>query len=1152
MIFSTLGRIRPGMKFVFAGLVLNLFMLAALAQTASPFNLPLFFEANKDQTQFLSHGNGYEFLVSATGAQITLRKSDTGLAAVRMEFPGANPQAEIRGNGELTGKINYLIGNDPAKWQTGLPTFSRVQISEIYPGINLVFHGNQNQLEYDFTIAPGANPNIVRIHFDGVDKISLTPQGGLALKIGAHEFCQSAPDIYQTIDGVQKSIAGGYKILDARTAAFEIGDYDHSLPLVIDPVLNYSTFFGGNLNTEAWAVALCTNSSDGATNGNGAIYIAGETSSKQFSTFGVVQTNFGGGIFLGDAFVAKFTNPATNLMYLTYLGGNGDDVAAGLAVDGAGNAFISGGTSSTNFPVKNALYTNIPSVYSARFGFQPGSAFVSELGPSGTNLVYSTYLGGSSQNLAESIAIDSADNAYVVGYTYSTNFPVTPATALQKGFLGTNNTTFLNYNAFVTEIASNDAGLVYSTYLGGTNADVAESVAVDASNYVYVAGVTASFNFPVWNEPTNLPFASRLNGATNQYFDGQFDAFVTKFPPLSGIISRATLTNTPDSYSTFLGGTNSDGAFGVAADASGCAYVTGWTCSTNFPLLYPNNPSNSPPPGLSSFLVTNGFSIPIGVTNTFLTKISADGSTIDYSAVFGAQGDDIGYKVAVDSAGNAFVIGSETSTNFPTVNSFGPLSATNSSGAYYIYGISDVFVTAFNTNCSAVLYSVLLGGNITPFGLGSSLGYGIALDSADNAYITGQTSATNFPTVGAPIFSLYGTNFDNGAFINGTNDAFLSEIVFAPSAPTILSAPVSLTNGVGETASFTVTASDSTPLLYQWQFTNAIGANATIFTNLFNGGNISGVGSNVLTITNVTTNNAGTYDVAVSYGGGVTNLSATLTVIPSPFITSTTLSNQIVGVSSTVTFGLTAFGQPPLHYQWTLNGNNVTNNVRISGATTNTLVITDAQTNDSGTYEITVTNAFGIYTNYASLTVVPQPLIIIPITNLTVGLGATVTFALTAIGAPPLNYNWQFNGTTLTNGGQFSGAATNTLVITGTIANDSGTYEVTVTNAFGSTNSTAVLTVLSAPQFVNFTPASGGIANGLNLNIIGGTNAGLYDLFSTTNLLIPATNWNDLGFLDVNNQGVASFVLPTNFFNPYAPQEFFILISTNIGETNFP
>src|SRR5580698_3656229 len=232
----------------------------------------------------------------------------------------------------MIGKINYLIGNDSSKWHTGLSTFGNVQVTELYPGINLVFHGNQRQLEYDFAIAPGANPNVIKMQFQGVDKISTTPSGDLVLKIGSSEVRQPKPEIYQTISGSRKTIAGGYKILDSRTVAFEIAGYDHTRPLIIDPVLGYSTFFGGNVSDTAWVMALDTNN---------CIYIAGETFSTKFSTVGAVQTNYaGGGAYYGDAFVAKLDQTGTNLIYLTYLGGSGDDIAVGMAVDSAGNAFV--------------------------------------------------------------------------------------------------------------------------------------------------------------------------------------------------------------------------------------------------------------------------------------------------------------------------------------------------------------------------------------------------------------------------------------------------------------------------------------------------------------------------------------------------------------------------------------------------------------------------------------------------------------------------------------------------------------------------------------------------------------------------------------------------------------------------------------------
>jgi hypothetical protein len=1194
-------------KAVLAGLIFCFFALAALAQTVSPFEVPLYFEANKNQSEFLSRGSGYQFEISATGAQWALRQSAQTATIAQMRFVGANPRAVILGDGELPGKINYFTGSDSSQWQTGLPTFSRVQVSEIYPGINLVFHGNQRQLEYDFDLAPGANSDAIKIHFDGVDNISTTPDGQLVLKVGASEVRQPRPEIYQTVAGARNVVPGGYKILDARTVAFEMGTYDHSLALVIDPVLNFSAFFGGLTSSTGWAIALNTNSF--ADSSNGYVYIAGETLSKHFFTKGAFQTNYGGGEFNGDAFVAKFTNPATNLLYLTYLGGTNDDAAFSLAVDAAGNAFVAGFTDSSNFPTFNALQPHIASKFDPAFGFNPGSGFVAELDPTGSQLIFSTYLGGSYENGVEGIALDSADNVYAVGYTSSTNFPVT-ANALQKTLLCTNDE-FLNFNGFVTEIASNDANLVYSTYLGGTNYDDVTSVAVDPNNYVYVAGYTASYNFPVINAPTNntftnFPALDRLNGSTNKTSDDHFDAFVAKFPPLA---TQPSSTNNLV-YSTFLGGTNTDEAYGIAADSSGNAYVTGWTTSHNFPVVF-QGPNTNNPAGLYSFLSTNtSASTLVFMTNVFLTKIAPQGSNILGSLVFGGNGADIGYKVAVDPAGNAFVIGAETSTNFPTTNTFYVLAATNT-------GSHDVFVASFNPDWSAMNYSVCLGGKHSDFG------YGIALDASDNAFITGYTTSTNFPAQSAGRFAftitnivfttnvidvtnvvegtnvitttnmittstnvdpantfINGTNFINGAKLTGTNDAFLAEIQFTPPAPSnIVVTPFGETNGVGADMTFSVTGNgQGTPVLFQWQrfgftnlitlFTNSSGVvtNRTTnsipaYTNLLNKANFSGVNSENLSITNIQTNDAGNYQVVIFYGGPPIDISNILLDVETPPVIVTPPTDQTNVIDTTATFTVSALGQSPLHYQWQFNGTNLINGTHVSGVTTNTLTLSDITTNEAGTYDVIVTNAFGSTNVSATLTVLAAPTILIPLTNEVVGLGATVPFALTVVGATPMHFNWTMNGNKLTNGifvrgtttNIISGATNATLTLTGATTNDDGTYAVTVTNAFGSTNSSAMLTVLTTPMFTTMSLINGSnLAGGLTINGVGATNDGFYYVFATSNLLLSPiqSTWSNLFKGQIPSPGsFTATILPsgpggiselTNW-----QQAYFILIQSN-------
>jgi hypothetical protein len=737
------------MKSILVGLncmsALGLFALTAPAQTMTTLgNLPLYFEDNRGQTvgpaQFVAHGRDCQFLISPNESRLILCKTDAisgeiSSCAVRMQFVDANAQAQIRGDAEQSGKINYIIGNDPAQWRTGMAAFAQVRVEQLYPGISLIYYGNQQRLEYDFTIAPHANPEQIAIRFTGVDKISVSPQGELILTIGKNEICQPKPLFYQSVDGTREEISGDYKIMDAHTVAFDIGNYDHSLPLVIDPILSYSTYFGGNYGDTAWAVAVDT---------NGFVYIAGQTLSKQFNTntpfatTNAFQTNFLGGGVLGDAFVAKFDNLVTHPVYITYLGGNADDVIHGLAVDAAGNAYVTGYTDSKDFPATGIpglpSSTNISGTLNTKVGYYPLDAFVAELNTNGTKLIYSTYLGGSQADGAYGIAVDSAGNAYVTGATFSTNFPTT-ANALQK-HIGVANGIFQPYynaNAFVVEISTSGTNLIYSSYFGGTNFDEGQGIAVDASG-IYVTGFTASMNFP-----NTHAFQPYLNGWTN--------AFVAKFDS----------TGTNLEYSTFLGGTNNDVANGIAVDSLGNAYVVGWTTSPNFP----NNATGLT--NLYNGLTNNLYGYAPIVTNAFLTQITWNGTSaaIGYSVVFGGTnaGIDIGYGVALDPAGNVFVVGTTSSTNFPTFNTSGFLRATNSGG-------NDVFVIAF-TNTPALLYSAYLGGSANDFG------YGIAVDPADNAYVVGTTSSTNFPTLNARQTTL-----------NGANDAFLAKIFLDP--PTVV------------------------------------------------------------------------------------------------------------------------------------------------------------------------------------------------------------------------------------------------------------------------------------------------------------------------------------------------------------------------------
>ena len=630
---------------------------------------------------------------------------------IQLQFVGASAEAQIAGTDELPGKINYLIGNDPARWRVGVPTFARVKVQRLYPGVDLVYYGNQRQLEYDFAVAPGADPAVISIRFRGVDRLRADENGELVLLLGTDEVRQHKPVMYQVVRGERKTVSGGYRLDKADTVSFAVGDYDRKLPLVIDPVLSYATYLGGSGADTAWAVAVDT---------NGFVYVAGDTLSAQLPTTpGAFQTNFQGGYLTGDAFVAKFSNDGSNLVYLTYLGGGGEDSAWSLAADGDGNAYITGLTDSTNFPIVSGIRTKISGVPDPALGAYPVDGFVAKLNAAGSALVYSTYLGGNSVDLGVGIAVDPAGNAYVTGYTDSTNFPTT--NALQNSLGGV-------WDAFVAKIASNGNSFVYSTYLGGTNTDEGLGIAADAAGNAFVTGFTGSTNFYTTNALSTL-----LNNDTN--LNSSLDAFVAEINP----------NGTAFVYSTFLGGGANDVGYRIKVDAARAAYVTGYSQSTNFPSTATN-----------VLNLHSGISPSNSLADAFLTKLAPGGTGIVYSVVFGGTNPDRGWDLAVDPLGNATVVGITGSSDFPTAHVPGGLSATNS-------GATNVFVTAFNHDASALLYSAYLGGSA------NDQGYGIATDPAGNAYIVGMTASTNFPVVNA----FQTTN-------QGFNGGFLAKIIVEP------------------------------------------------------------------------------------------------------------------------------------------------------------------------------------------------------------------------------------------------------------------------------------------------------------------------------------------------------------------------------------
>src|SRR6266513_1028843 len=628
------------------------FAAAAEARVSQSYGkLPLHFEANQGQThqdvRFLARGAGYSLYLTPTEAALTLTKQvsparkpaargkseprgpATG-TALRMSFAGANPRPRVTGLEELPGKANYFIGNDPAKWRTNVPTYAKVRYTDLYPRIDLLYYGNQRQLEYDLVVRPGADRTRIVVGSQGADRLQVDAQGDLVLQT--------------TVGPIRQR------------------------ELVIDPVLSYSTYLGSSAEEGETRIAV-----DAAGNA----YVAGETVSSNFpTTAGAFQTTFGGGVFgAGDAFVTKLNPTGSALVYSTYLGGSSSDAGYGIAVDAAGNAYVTGGTGSTDFPTTIGAFQTTKGG-----GFR--DAFVTKLNPTGSALVYSTYLGGSGDDYGEGIKLDAAGDAYLTGGTGLTGFPTT-AGAFQRTF-GAPVCDGCTSNAFVTKLDPTGSALVYSTYLGGSGRDGGWGIAVDTLGNAYVTGGTSSTDFPT------------TAGALKTTSPGG-GAFVTKLNPTgSGLV-----------YSTYLGGSGNDYGYGIAVDTLGNAYMTGVTFSTDFPTT----------PGAIQTTFGGGGGFFRG-GDAFVTKLNPTGSALVYSTYLGVLGSDTGFAIALEYP-NAYVTGHTLSRNFPTTT-----------GAFQTMhggGFQDAFVTKIADIMSPPAPTpgtVSLGGFIDLAGTGGKATFG--------------------------------------------------------------------------------------------------------------------------------------------------------------------------------------------------------------------------------------------------------------------------------------------------------------------------------------------------------------------------------------------------------------------------------------------
>ena len=602
--------------------------------------------------------------------------SEPGFAAraevLRLAFPGISP-TRITGSDPVPGLANYLIGRDPRSWRTNVSGYREVVYSGAYPGVDLVFRATGGNLEYDFLIAPGASPDAIGMSYGGTAQVALLASGDLSIGMGAGSITQKAPIAYQTAGRVRQPVAMSYISRSRGVFGFAPGTYDHTRPLVIDPLLVYSTYLGGSGYDAGYSIGV---------DASGAAYVAGVSASTNFPGTSGPPPASGN----AHAFVTKINPAGSAVVYSTYVGGSGNDEALGVAVDGGGSAYITGATTSTDFPTVSAA---IPT---AGGGVD---SFVTKLSPSGSSMAYSSYLGGASYDIGYGIAIDPTQNAYIAGLTSSSNFPVVGGlpnavsvghshgfvtkfsaagmisystliggsgddgvAAVTVDWLGdayvtgiTNSPNFPIAGAaqpgqggggdgFVSKLNPTGSGLVFSTYLGGSGYDEGLAIALDQSDNVFVAGVTASPNFP-------------LTGAWQGSLRGSANAFATKLSSTGAAID----------YSTYLGGSGTDLAYGIAVDWSGFVYVTGVTSSANFPNVYGSQPFT-------------------GTSDGFLSVITPAGSLVVYSTFIGGSGDSQVRGVFVDGFGNIYLAGATTSPNFPSQGGFQSASG----------GSSDAFV----------------------------------------------------------------------------------------------------------------------------------------------------------------------------------------------------------------------------------------------------------------------------------------------------------------------------------------------------------------------------------------------------------------------------------------------------------------------------
>lgn len=719
--------------------------------------LPLSFEVNRGQTaaevKFLARNNRYNLFLTADEAVLALRPVETAnaatatrskagnsgarasarstgresasLAVLRLKLEGANLSARVAGLEEMAGRSNYLVGNDSRRWHTGVPNFGRVRYESIYKGVDLVYYGNGRRLEYDFNLAPAADPGLIRLRFKGAHSLKLDAEGDLRIETGAGELRQHKPVAYQSVDGVRREVACAYALDRSGRVSFKLGAYDRSRALVIDPVLTYATYLGGNNTDEANAVAV---------DEEGNAYIVGTTVSSNFpitpdssqsSVNGVFQSRLAGFVTASyDAFVTKLNPEGTSIVYSTFLGGSYGDNATSVVVNASGEAHLVGETSSPDFPLATPMQ-------STRRGEQ--DVFFTKFNADGSALVYSTYLGGTRNEYAPVVALTNEGNAVVAGRTFSPDFPVFNF-PFQSNFGGGNCPAAPCSDGFITQLGIMPSPRFFSTFLGGTRDDLIDGISVfKADGSIYVTGRTNSTDFPV----TASALRRSKTGSADSY-----DAFVL----------RLDSTGYYPHFSTYLGGGGEDYAYDLALDDAGNSWVTGFTTSNDFP--------TTPDAFQSTLRGASAYN-----SDAFLTKLDARGALLNYSTFLGGGLDDTGKAVAAYGS-EVYVAGETSSRDLPvTPTAFQP---GHGGGAF------DGFVARIAPGQPALNYLSYLGGSDTEYVRGLSAAQ---VNGQTNLYVVGSTYSLDFYTTPGVVQGYPGSQYQGDGFVARVNMSEAGHVV---------------------------------------------------------------------------------------------------------------------------------------------------------------------------------------------------------------------------------------------------------------------------------------------------------------------------------------------------------------------------------------